>query len=253
MIDYISKFESYILNENNIENYLKYKLKIEKKDIIEKKDNKNYITQKNNDIKFNNKSLLFIPKEQDTLFWCYYIIKNGDIKYETLNNRNILTTKQLKIDYVSKIRENKQIIKTYKFDTITNIENNLANDDNINIKTIISLCAIENINVIFVSKKTYFEFLINDTNDIYIIREIEQQSKYKKKYGFEIANNEILEEIRNTLYKIDTIDKPIKGLSSYKVADLINIANKLAIETINTNTGKSKSKNEIYESLIQYF
>ena len=247
MTDFISQLDPYILNENNIENYLKYKTK------INQKEERNNIINKNNEIKLNKKSSVFIPREQDTLFWCYYIIKNGDIKYETLNNRNVITTKQIKIDYVSKIRENKQIVKTYKFDTITNIESNLANDNNINIKTIMTLCAIDNINLIFVSRKTYFELLMNDTSDLYIIREVELQSKYMKKYGFEIATCETLDEIRNTLYKIETIDKPIKSLSSYKVQDLINIANKLAIETINKDTGKHKTKNELYESIIQYF
>ena len=94
---------------------------------------------------------------------------------------------------------------------------------------------------------------MNDLTDIYIIREIDFQSKYVKKYGFEIATNQILDNIRNTLYRIDTIDKPIKALSSYKVQDLIDIANKLAIETKNKETGKNKTKNELYESLLQYF
>jgi hypothetical protein len=247
MESFIEEFEPYILNESNIENYLKYKIK------SNHREEKNNNTQKNEEIKTIKKPSIFIPREQDTLFWCYYIIKNGDIKYETLNNRNTLTTKQIKINYVSKIRENKQIVKTYKFDTITNIESNLANDNSINIKTIMTLCSIDNINLIFVSKKTYFEFLINDTPEIYIVREIELQSKYMKKYGFELATTETLDEIRDTLYKIDTLDKPIKALSSYKAQDLINIANKLAIQTINKDTGKHKTKNELYESLIQYF
>ena len=243
MSEILENFEFYILNETNMQNYLKYKLE----DTSEpKKITKPYNVK-------NNKNSIFIPREQDTLFWCYYIIKNGDIKYETLNNRNILTTKQLKIDYISKIRENKPLIKPYKFDSIANIESNLANDDNINIKTILTLCVIDNINLIFVSKKTYYEFFISESSDIYIIYEVELQSKYIKKYGFEMATTEKLNEIYNTLYKIEIIDKPIKGLSAYKVCDLLNIANKLAIETVNKETGKNKNKNELYESIIQYF
>ena len=37
------------------------------------------------------------------------------------------------------------------------MESNLANDNNINAKTFLSLCAVENINVIYISKKTYFQ------------------------------------------------------------------------------------------------
>lgn len=244
-------YESYILNENNMRNYLKYKLNIQKKITIPKQ-----IHVKSLDINVTahkNKDTLLIPKEQDTLFWCYYIILNGEDNYEILNNKNSLIAKQIKIDYVSKIRDNKQIIKTYKFDTLNNIENNLVHDNNINIKTVMSLCSINKINLIFVRRNTFFELLMNDHGPIYIIREQDFQSNYNKKYGFEIANDSSLEKIRTTLYKIENLDKPIKALSSYKVKDLTDICLKLGIEITKNETGKYKTKNELYESIIQYF
>lgn len=236
--------EPYILNENNMLSYLKYK----------SNDPTNRVTKKETIYKQSQsfvKPSFFIPKEKDTLFWCYYILSNGETLYEMLNVRNILVEKQNKIQYVTKIRENKQIVKMYKFDTLTNIESNLANDNLINIKTVMSLCAIDKINVVFISKKTYFELLINDNDLIYVINETE--SKYDKKYGFQIINKTDLDLIRQTLYKIEVLDKPIKSLSSYKLQDLIDICNKLVIEIMNKETGKKKTKNELYESIIQYF
>ena len=241
----ITDFEPYILNENNMMSYLKYKFKDE--------SNIKKISEKKCENVVSKKSSIFCPKENDSLFWCYYIILNGDTSYEMLNVKNVLVEKSHKFEYVTKIRTNKQIVKTYKFDTLTNIESNLANDEFINIKTIMSLSAIDKINIIFISKNTYYELLMNDDKPIYVIREIELQSKYKKKYGYEMADTNLLEEIRKTLYRLETLDKPIKALSSYKVQDLIDICNKLAIEVINKETGKTKTKNELYESLIQYF
>jgi len=249
MIEPIIDYNPYILNDNNIISYLKYKL---------------INTSINTTIKTNNKleteikskhakESIFFPREQDSLFWCYYIISSGESNYEMMNVKNSLIAKQIKINYVNKIRMNKQIVKTYKFDTITNLESNLANDNNISIKTIMTLCAIDKINVIFVSRKTYYELLMNDTEPIYIIRELEIQSKYNKKYGFEISSLDSLQQIRTTLYKIETLDKPVKALSSYKLQDLIDICNKLAIEVKRIDNGKNKSKNELYELLIQYF
>jgi hypothetical protein len=116
-----------------------------------------------------------------------------------------------------------------------------------------TLCAIDKINIIFIRRNTYFELLMNDTEPIYIIRELDNQSKYSKKYGYEIANPSLLDEIRTTLYKIETLGKPIKALSSYKLQDLIDICNKLAIQIKRNDSDKNKSKNELYESLIQYF
>jgi hypothetical protein len=256
MSELLTNFESYILNEANMQNYLKYKLtnisdNVKKSKIENKIDNK--VEYKN---KYNKTSQIFIPREQDSLFWCYYIIKNGDIKYEMLKNRNTLTSKQLKIEYISNIRENsaRKIAKTYKFDTLTNIESNLANDNTLSIKTFMTLCAVDNINVIFINKKTYYELLTNDSDIVYIINEIDNsQLKYNKQYGYEIATKELLDEISSNFYKTESLDKPIKSLSAYKVSDLLNIAKKLAIETLHKESGKNKTKNELYESIIQYF
>ena len=245
MSESIDIYEPYILNEKNIEEYLKYKKKNEIRVPINKIIKPTI-----------KKSDIFIPKEYDTLFWCYYIILNGFVSYETLINKNTLLAKQFKIKYVDLIRENKQLLKTYKFDTITGAENNLVNDDNINIKTVMSLCAINNINLFFVSRNTYCEIMMNDSDKIYVIREIQTNQNYRnnlKKYGFELINSDGVNEIKNTLYKIDNINKPIKGLSSYKVQELIDIAIKLGIEIKNNETGKNKSKNELYESIILYF
>jgi hypothetical protein len=242
--DVFNELQYYMLDEENMQKSLRMKISNENKITTKPVKNKNNMKKNNS---------LFIPKEQDNLFWCFYIIKNGEIKYETINNKNTLLTKQMKIDMVSDVRKNKDIIKKHKFDSVSNIENNLVNDNNINSKTFLTLCAINNINVIYISKKTYYELLINHTNTIYIVYEIESQSKYYSKYGFELSTEELLTNIRANLYKIDTIGKPIKGLSSYNVQDLIDICNKLAIETTNKDTGKNKQKKDLYESIIQYF
>jgi len=180
-------------------------------------------------------------------------MKNGDAAYETIYNKTHLLAKQYKIELVEHIRKNKTTVKTYKFDTITNIESNLANDEFMNTKTFLTLCAIENISVIYVRKQTYFELLMNDTDVIYIVHELKPDNKYTSKYGFEMANPVTLATIRNTLYQVDRIDKPVKSLSTYKVKELTDICSKLSIEIVKKETGKNKTKNELYESIIQYF
>ena len=62
----------------------------------------------------------------------------------------------------------------------------------------------------------------------YIIHEINNSSngKYNVKYGFEIGNNELIDNIKTSLYRVDNIDKPIKAFSSYKTQELIDICSK---------------------------
>lgn len=243
--DVLDKLQDYILNNENIQKSLKMKIynKIFKQN------------EKSQDIKSNlvKKQELFIPNQQDSLFWLYFIIKNGDTSYELLNNKNSLISTQMKIDLVSIIRKNKDVVKMYKFDTILNIESNLANDNNLNKKAFLTLCAIENINVIIICEKIYFELLMNDSKNIYIIHELPCKSNYYLKYGFEIAKEETINNIKETLYKVDNIDKPIKSITAYKVEDLINICYKLKIDIIDKDTKKHKSKKDLYESIVQYF
>jgi hypothetical protein len=240
--DVLKNLQDYMLDEINIDRALKMKLE----NVNKEKSQTNFVKPKKN---------LFIPREKDMLFWCFFIFKNGDIKYETLYNKNEVIEKQIKITYVEKIRKEKQTLKIYKFDSISNIESNLVNDNLISRKTFLSLCALENINIIYINKKTYFELLMNDTNEVFIIHEINNSSngKYNVKYGFEIGNNELIDNIKTSLYRVDNIDKPIKAFSSYKTQELIDICSKLAIEIINKDTNKIKPKKDLYEGIIQYF
>jgi hypothetical protein len=164
-----------------------------------------------------------------------------------IEHKNILIEKKYKIEYVEKVRKEKQIVKTYKFATLTHIENNLANENQLDIKTFLSLCAIENLNVLFVKNKTYFELLMNDSNEIYIIYLLQSN-----KYGYEI-NPINAQQIKTTLYKLDNIDKPIKSITGYKLLELVEICEKLAIDIVNKETNKNKCKKDLYEAIIQYF
>lgn len=189
------------------------------------------------------KSDLFEPREKDSLFWCFYIMKNGHTDYEMLEHRNFILEKKLKIEYVEKIRLDKELLKMYKFATLTHLESNLANDDRIDMPTFLSLCVLENLNVIIVKKRTYFELLMNDTVNTHTIHCLDNY-----KHGY----NQICPD-KPTLLKIDNIAKPLKSISSYKVGELTEMCEQLKISVVNEKTCKNKMKNELYESIAQYF
>ena len=213
---------------------------------------KNKHTQQQQQMSSNN-SQLFAPRQQDSLFWCFFIIKNGFVDYETIYEKNSVKTQQLKIEMVQTIRNNKDVLKTYKFDTITNIENNLGNETQLNVKTFLSLCAIENINICYVRGKTFFDLRMNDDGPNYILREMSASTKYHIKYGFEIGEKETLDDIRQTLYQILVINKPMKAISAYKAVELIDIMKKLSIDHTNKSNGKNMLKNDMYEEIVKYF
>ena len=63
----------------------------------------------------------------------------------------------MKIEYVERLRKEKQLIKQFKFDTIVNIENRLANENIIDNKTFLTLCVLGNLNIFLIVNKTYYE------------------------------------------------------------------------------------------------
>jgi hypothetical protein len=240
--DFVKHVQDYMFNNTNICKCLEHK-------IYESFNNKK-TKQENEKMTLSNGSqTLYIPKDNDSLFWCLYIIKNGLTNYIQLTNRNLIVEKKFKIDYVERLRKEKQLIKQYKFDTMTNIENRLVNESRIDMNTFFTLCVIGSLNIFFIKNKTYYELNMNDSNKIYIINYLHD----KDKYGFEETNKDNLDDLRNKYYKVDNIAKPIKAISAYKTQELIDICKKLEIEILNDSKTKPKSKQELYESIIKYF
>lgn len=200
-------------------------------------------------IKENKKKeiVVFQPKAKDSLFWCFYIAVYGEVAYELLDNKNIITEKKIKFDFIDKVRKNKDLLKKYKFATLSHIENQLANENKIDLKTILSLSLIENINILYLKNKTCFQNFMNDTNDLHVFRHLENNT-----FSYYKSTKDEMKETVNQLYLMDNIEKPLKSISSYKVDDLIQISNKLGINIMSNNSKKVKTKNELYESIVLY-
>jgi hypothetical protein len=231
-IKILHDLNEFILNEPCIRNSIKYKIS---------KSPHVYTPL----VKSNNKLGVFIPPEMDSLFWCLYIMKYGEIHYEMLDNKSVVTEKKLKIEYVEKIRLNKVLLKTYKFNTFAELENNLTNDKTLSLSSLLSLCALDNLNIMVIQNKTYYELCMNDSTDTAIIQ------KFDKKFGVKLVDTEFAAGIKNDLIQIENVDKPLKAISAYKVNDLILICNKLDIDVKQASTEKTKTKKELYEDIYK--
>ena len=189
----------------------------------------------------------FFPDVHDSLFWSFYIMKNGQEAYESLGKINIVIERKIKIEYIERFREGKQVLKTYKTAPITHLENVLLNEKQIDIKTLIALSVIEGISFIYIYKNTYFEMNIDadETSEIHTIVRMDMPTKY----GYKITQD--VKSIRESFYKIDNMNKPLKSMSAYKLDELVVFCNKLGM-TIDKD-GKKANKKCLYEMLVQYF
>ena len=211
--------------------------------------NKNVVFQTN----YKNKiETMYKPKQKDSLFWCFYILKKGFFNYEMeINNQYFVVEKKEKFKYIELLRKNKDILKIHKIKPLTELEDDLANKDKISIKTFFALCIFENINILLVNNRKIYELLCSDIEPINIVH------RNNKTYEHSIEldpTNEIIQKYRDTYYKMSSFEGTLKGMGSYKLEELIELCIKLNINIESPKVeekGKQKmTKKDIYNLLV---
>ena len=118
----------------------------------EQLNNKTHI----NILKKPKNNTFFYPDTNDTLFWCYIIKMYGMEEYEINNTNRFSYEKMKKIELIETIRNNKDTLKKLKVKK-TDIESELAYNNNISISTFIIIMIINKFNVIYYNDKCYYE------------------------------------------------------------------------------------------------
>jgi len=237
----ISSLQDFVLNERNIETILKHisnQPKITKKSVIK--------TQS----KIKPVSIDFLlPKFSDTLFWCYYIIKNGLAAYEIVHGDGYKDSLEQKIDLVYKVRENKDLLKKHKWKKNA-IEDELVNHKAISLTAFMCICAIEKFNIVYIDNRKIYTLIDSIDNLTLNLNIIE-----KTQNGFALFlgdNEQKYKKYRDSIDKywhIESINKPLRGISSYKVKELQEICKKLGLDILNDK--KTKKPKKILYQMIQ--
>ena len=227
------------------------------KDIKETKE-----TKETNKIK----DTIYKPCKKDSLFWCFFILKYGFSKYEMeVGNQHFSIEKQEKFKYIDELRKtcNKDLLKMHKIKPLSLLEDDLANQDRISIKTFFALCIVEKINVMLIDKRKVYEVLITDDPKIHVIHR--NSVSYEHHIELDVSIDAI-NMYRESYYKMSTFDVSLKSIASYKVEELLELCKKLNIVLDQSfkegkegegkeGEGKKKklSKKDIYELLVQHF
>ena len=231
--------QDFVLNERNIENILKF---TSQKPKVVKKSSARPIPKK----KIHTDFLL--PKFSDTLFWCYYIMKNGLAAYEMVHGDGYKDSFEQKIELVYKIRENKELLKQHKWKRNA-IEDELVNHKQITISAFMCICAIQKFNVVYIDNRKIYT-LIENVEDLSSNLNIVE----KTERGFALflgANEDKYKKYTESIekyWKIDNFNKPLRGISSYKAKDLQDICKKLQLDILNENKTR-KSKKILYQMI----
>jgi hypothetical protein len=249
-----NKYDDYMLTGKMLISALKYNhttISKTENDKIEKQQKQQKEQKEQNNVvvaeRKKKDSSFFIPQEKDGLFWCFYVIKYGFAAYEYPGTTSFVNEKTVKFNLIEELRKKKQILKTKKIKNIKEeVEDDLANKNKIGMKTFIALCAAENINVLFIHKRKCFELMCEEDNPFHVIHWRENPEKY----CYEIdGSKETLDKYRTTLFKWESLEKPLKAMSSYKVDELLDLCKKLGLEEKLACLSK-KTKKDLYELLI---
>lgn len=209
-----------------------------------------YNGQKDNIIKTSSVNIVhkkkenhryIVPNEKDKLFWCFYILHYGMDDYKQITC-HFTVEKNIKIEFVNTIRENKAILKFYSLKR-SEVENQLVNENKIEKNVFLLLCIYHDINVLFLNKNFYYENVCNNddekTNIISYINNdycIDTETKH-------------IEFYRLNCCKMDNLNRYVKPMSGYKLQELQNICIKLNIN-IEKTTSKHKTKTELYTDIL---
>ena len=268
-IEIINKLQDYMFTSGNLTRIInnfeptveikteKAEIKTEKVTVEIKKPTvtveikKPTVTVEKTNIKKRSINENYKPKQIDSLFWCFYILKYGYSNYEMeIYNKYFVVEKAEKFKYIELIRSKKAILKIHKIKPLTEIEDELANKERISVKTFFALCIMENINVLLVDNRKYFELLCIDIDSKHPINIIHRNSKTYEHY-IELNNStENVQKYRDTYYKMSSFETSLKSMSAYKLEELIDMCNKLAIKIVNNEDEKKKTKKDIYELLV---
>jgi hypothetical protein len=176
----------------------------------------------------------FSPRMTDSLFWCFYVMKNGLVSYEQ-EPSTFVKEKEEKIKYVLLLRNSKELLKKHKISKLIDIENNLSLDKTINMATFFALCTLENMNAVVLQPKTniYSDVFGHTTSSkIFVL--------HQDKHRFKLLLDQ--SPMSELTYEKTHFKLPLKSVSAYKLGDLHDICTRLRI-IIPT---ECKKKQDIY-------
>ena len=184
-------------------------------------------------------------KEKDKLLWAFYIMLNGEDEYKYLKTK-FVADKEIRIKSVEKLHKMSNVFKQHKLNK-GRIESELSSDALLSLEGFFGLCIIHNLSAMFIKKNCYCELYgVGDTDNPYLIEEVENG------IGIHIFKNkessiEMARDIRKTKWKMENISSPVKSISSYTLAELLEIYNKIK----SCHFKEKKTKQYLYDCICE--
>ena len=207
----------------------------------------------------DNTNALYTPKQNDKLFWCFYILLYGKVEYD-YTAHIFETEKKFKIQSTEKLRDMKAILRQSKL-KYSDIEGELVSLSKITIKGIHALCILYKVSITYVTGNIYYILGITNENASYKNCVIVERShtthntgnyaKSNKQIGILLeASDTYMKNICHTRIRVKNYNKPMLSIASYTLIVLHEMAEILKINIYN-DVGKKKLKKQLYQEVSE--
>ena len=181
---------------------------------------------------------------QDPLFWCLYVMMNSTFKYEQLANR-FTAEKDGKRDQIMMLRDQGKALKQttgLKF-TGSTMEGDIMSQ-RMSLHAFQVLVHLNSLNAVFVNpqNRVYAEFISDAVSNkpVHLIKRVDTRLCMTQ------ATDHELTSLRATHYHIENVQKPMKAVSAYTVAELSEMCHRLKLQM----APKTK-KQEMYDAILK--
>jgi len=209
---------------------------------------------------------IFYPNRKNSAFWCVYLGEYGMSQYMLDEHKyaNVeVNERQKMLDY---FRDSTNSIKLKQGNN--KVSNVLIQEINADIAVsnqrdprslfhlLIAMCVFYKKTIYLVRKNKYLVFSFckyeNEIDDLNIDSTLLIHMKNDREYGIsQDITIDVLHNIIKNKYRLESYDKPLKGISSYKVSDLEDISRRLDVELCDEQ-GIALKKTELYNKILSY-
>ena len=137
------------------------------------------------------------------------------------------------------------------------------NKEKLSLKGVQAFCFIYKLSVMYVSGRKYCEFLykqgtspelqqysdiVDNSKTFVIIKTPTKEDGINRN-----ADDAYINNVRDTYWKMENVNKPLKGVSAYSLSELQDICSKMTISLEDTETKKKKTMKVLYQELLSHF
>ena len=192
---------------------------------------------------------LFTPTQKDSLFWCLYVAMYSSGEYDAIYRNYGVKKMEVNQEIMDYLKTNTNLLKqvNHKFtktamvELLADLSINLQSTSLVNVYAY--LCFYKfNVYIINKEKRSYLPFVFDSELPNYFIY-VDGFGQYKLQT--EPITASCVENLHNDFVCLEGLNKTLKSLSAYKVADLIKIAEKLKLPS------EKVKKNDLYDSILE--